>query len=42
MILPEYAKRRLKDGNELALILPYYETGEKVRAILSDSFADVS
>jgi hypothetical protein len=37
-----YVKRQLKDGNEIVLILPYYETADKVREVLtlSDSIVD--
>jgi hypothetical protein len=31
-----YAKMQLEDNNELVLILPYYETTETVRSILSE------
>jgi MEDS: MEthanogen/methylotroph, DcmR Sensory domain len=30
-----YVKRHLKDGNEIVLILPYYETEDKVREVLT-------
>jgi hypothetical protein len=30
-----YVKRQLKDGNEIVLILPYYETEDKVREVLT-------
>ncbi|MDF2769020.1 MAG: hypothetical protein K0S91_1855, partial [Nitrososphaeraceae archaeon] len=30
-----YIKTQLEDNNELVLILPYYETTEKVRSVLS-------
>jgi hypothetical protein len=31
-----YAKMQLEDNNEIVLILPYYETADKVRKILSE------
>lgn len=32
-----YVKRQLEDNNEIVLILPYYETADKVRKTLSNS-----
>jgi hypothetical protein len=34
-IYAEYAKKQLEDGNEIVLILPYYETTDMVRLALS-------
>ena len=36
-----YVKRQLKGGNEIIIIIPYYETRAKVKEILSDSFVDL-
>jgi MEDS: MEthanogen/methylotroph, DcmR Sensory domain len=36
-----YVKRQLKDGNQIVVILPYYETTHKVREILSESIGDI-
>ncbi|HKG41621.1 MAG TPA: hypothetical protein VKA98_05740 [Nitrososphaeraceae archaeon] len=30
-----YTKMQLEDNNEIVLILPYYETAEMVRSVLS-------
>jgi hypothetical protein len=35
-----YAKSQLEDNNEIVLILPYYETANKVRKILSEGFVN--
>src|SRR5919198_2083202 len=35
-----YAKRQLEDNNEIVLILPYYETTDKVRKTLSEGFVN--
>jgi hypothetical protein len=41
-VYSSYTKRRLKDNNEIVVILPYYETTDKVREILSDGFATIA
>jgi MEDS: MEthanogen/methylotroph, DcmR Sensory domain len=35
-----YVKSQLEDNNEIVLILPYYETANKVRKTLSEGFAN--
>jgi hypothetical protein len=40
-IYSEYVKRQLRGGNEIVLILPYYETEDKVREVLSLSDSSV-
>ena len=35
-----YVKMQLKDNNEIVLILPYYETANNVRKILSEGFVN--
>jgi MEDS: MEthanogen/methylotroph, DcmR Sensory domain len=35
-----YAKSQLEDNNEIVLILPYYETADKVRKTLSEGFVN--
>ncbi len=35
-----YAKSQLEDNNEIVLILPYYETANKVRKTLSEGFVN--
>jgi hypothetical protein len=35
-----YAKSQLEDNNEIVLILPYYETANNVRKILSEGFVN--
>jgi hypothetical protein len=35
-----YVKRQLRDRNEIVFVLPYYETEDKVREVLSESFVD--
>jgi hypothetical protein len=37
-----YAKSQLEDNNEIVLILPYYETADKVRKILSEGFVNMA
>jgi MEDS: MEthanogen/methylotroph, DcmR Sensory domain len=34
-----YTRSALYDGNEIVVILPFYETGDSVRGILSEGFA---
>jgi MEDS: MEthanogen/methylotroph, DcmR Sensory domain len=41
-VYSSYTKRRLKDNNEIVVILPYYETTNKVREILSDGFTNIA
>src|SRR5919201_7088145 len=41
-VYSSYTKRRLKDNNEIVVILPYYETTGKVREILSDGFTNIA
>jgi hypothetical protein len=36
-----YAKKQLEDNNEIVLILPYYETANKVRKTLSGGFVSL-
>jgi len=36
----KYVKRQLEDKNEIVLILPYYETANKVRKTLSEGFVN--
>jgi hypothetical protein len=36
----KYVKRQLEDNNEIVLILPYYETANKVRKTLSEGFVN--
>ena len=35
-----YVKSQLEDNNEIVLILPYYETANKVRKTLSEGFVN--
>jgi hypothetical protein len=35
-----YAKSQLEDNNEIVLILPYYETADRVRKTLSEGFVN--
>ena len=37
-----YAKSQLEDNNEIVLILPYYETADKVRKILSKGIVNIA
>lgn len=37
-----YVKKQLKDGNEIIIIISYYETIRKVKEILSDGLQDTS
>jgi hypothetical protein len=37
-----YVKSQLEDNNEIVLILPYYETANKVRKTLSEGFVNVA
>ena len=37
-----YTKSALYDGNEIVIILPFYETTDSVRCILSEACIDVS
>src|SRR5919108_505837 len=41
-VYSSYTKRQLKDNNEIVVILPYYETTNKVREILSDGFGNIA
>jgi hypothetical protein len=36
-----YVKRQLKDDSQIVLIIPYYETTDKVREVLSESIVDI-
>jgi hypothetical protein len=38
----KYVKRQLKDNNEIVVILPYYETTDKVRKTLTDGFVTIA
>jgi hypothetical protein len=38
----KYVKRQLEDKNEIVLILPYYETANKVRKTLSEGFFNIA
>src|SRR6188472_2268907 len=37
-----YAKKQLEDNNEIVVILPYYETTDKVRKTLTDGFVTIA
>ena len=37
-----YVKSQLEDNNEIVLLLPYYETANKVRKTLSEGFVNVA
>jgi len=38
----KYVKRQLEDNNEIVVILPYYETTDKVRKTLTDGFVTIA
>lgn len=38
----KYVKRQLEDNNEIVVILPYYETIDKVRKTLTDGFVTIA
>jgi MEDS: MEthanogen/methylotroph, DcmR Sensory domain len=41
-VYSQYAKKRLEEGNEILLIIPYYETTDSVRAVLRNVGVNVS